>query len=148
MTSPTGHPTRDELLAMAYADGELSAEAQLELEQRLPREPALGLLVAQYRRLALVARRVAPPEPMDHEWKRLERDVAQRASQGLGLALLFVGGLGLVGFAAYHVWASDAPALLKAILGALLAGFALLFLGTLRARLRTLPYDPYTEVER
>ena len=148
MNSHAAHPSRDELLAMAYADGELTDDARRELEDRLPREPALGRLVAQYRRLEIVARQAAPPEPMDHEWRRLERDAAQRAGQGLGWALLVIGGAGLIGFGGWGLWASDLPLAAKLLLGALLAGGILLLGTTLRARLRTLPYDPYTEVER
>jgi hypothetical protein len=36
----------------------------------------------------------------------------------------------------------------KLLCGGLMLGGGVLFAATLRARLRTLPYDPYTEVQR
>ena len=43
---------------------------------------------------------------------------------------------------------SDMPAIPKILLAGLCGGALVLFLVTLRGRLRTLPYDPYTEIER
>jgi len=149
MTTEKGHPTRDELLAMAYVDGELTDEARAELEARLPAEPELGRQIAAYQKLELLGRAQAPPEPMDHEWRRLERDGVQRAGLGLGWSLVLACGLGLLGWAAWAV-ASDPELELvpKLLIGGAMLGAASLFLATLRARLRTLSYDPYTEVER
>ena len=42
---PSDAPTTDELLAMAYADGELSQEAVRAFEARLSREARLRVLV-------------------------------------------------------------------------------------------------------
>jgi hypothetical protein len=56
--------------------------------------------------------------------------------------------IGAVGWGAWALATSDEPLALKLVLGALLAGGFMLLLATLRARLRTLPYDPYTEIER
>jgi len=149
MNTEKGHPTRDELLAMAYVDGELADQARAELEARLAAEPELGRQIAAYRKLDLLGRAQAPPEPMDHEWRRLARDGVQRAGLGLGWSLVFVAGLGLLGWAVWAV-ATDPELELtpKLLIGGALLGASLLFLATLRARLRTLPYDPYTEVER
>lgn len=148
MDTPKGHPTRDELLAMAYADGELTEEAAAAFRERLAKEPALSRAVAEHQRLAVVARRIAPPEPMDHEWSRIESESTSRAWAGLAWALTFVGGLGVGGWACMELYRSDMAALPKGLCFAVVAGLVLLFLLTLRNRLRTLPYDPYTEVER
>ena len=40
------------------------------------------------------------------------------------------------------------PVVPKALVAALIAGFLVLFLTTVRARMRTLPYDPYRSIER
>ena len=148
METPKGHPTRDELLAMAYADGELTPEAEAEFRARLAAEPALGAAVSEHQRLALVARKIAPPEPMDYEWQRIAEDGPSRAWAGMAWALTFVGGLGLGGWACLELYQSSLEPVPKALSFALLIGVVLLFLLTLRNRLRTLPYDPYTEVER
>lgn len=148
MQTDKGHPSRDELLAMAFADDELAPEPRAEFAARLVREPELARLVVQYQRLELISRQAAPPEPMDHEWRRLAEDGVQRAGMGLGWALLFTGGVGLVGYVAYEIHASSMDVAAKLILSALLLAVLVLFLMTLRARLRTLPFDPYTEVQR
>ena len=148
MDTPQGHPTRDELLAMAYADGELTPDAHAEFRERLAKEPALAKMVSDHQRLALVARHLAPPEPMDYEWQRIAEEGHSRAWAGFAWALTFVGGLGLAGWAVLELYQSDLDPTAKALSGAFLLGVILLFLYTLRNRLRTLPYDPYTEVQR
>jgi anti-sigma factor RsiW len=141
-------PSRDQLLAMAYVDGELDAAARAAFEQQLSAREDLRLEVVQLQRLEVLARRMAGPEPMDHEWKRLARDPLQRTSTVVGFAALAIGATGLAGWGAFEVWTSDMEPAPKYLLAALCAGALILFLVTLRGRLRTLPYDPYTEIER
>ncbi len=149
MTSGEGRaPTRDELLAMAYVDGELPDDARAEFERRLAAEPGLRREVVELQRLELLARSAAPREPMDHEWARLSREPLQRGALALGWILFLSAILGLGTWGLVLLVLSGAPLALKLLLGALVAGGALLFLATLRARLRTLPCDPYTEIER
>jgi len=141
-------PTRDELLAMAYIDGELTAEGCAEFEQRLGASPELRREVSALRELELLACAAAPKEPMDHEWDALARDPVQRGALGLGWTLLVAAFVGLSAFGLWQVFRSDAPLALKLLFSALLLGGALLFGATLRARLRTLPLDPYRKVKR
>jgi len=149
MTNKQREPSRDELLAMAYVDGELSDDAALEFERRLPVEPALVRDVAELKRLEVIARQVAPPEPIDHEWKRLEKEVLHSGGNILGFLLAALGTLGLTGWILLELFRDDELTLVpKLLIGMTVGGFALLFLVILRARLRTLPYDPYTEVKR
>ena len=90
----------------------------------------------------------AAPEPIDHEWRKLASDPLQKTSTVLAFAGMAVGAVGLAGLCAWQVWKSDMEMLPKVLLAALCGGALLLFLVTLRGRLRTLPYDPYTEIER
>ncbi len=146
--SPSTEPSEDELLAMAYADGELTDEAQAGFEQRLASEPALGRQVSEYRALEVLARQLAPPEPMDFEWKRLARDPLQRAAVLLGWVAFVGGAIGLCGCGIFAVCASNISTLPKSLVLSLIGGFLLLFLAIVRSRLRTLPYDPYRNIER
>ena len=147
--SAAREPTADELLAMAYVDGELAPDARRAFAARLEHEPALAREVAELSRLQVLARHALGPEPMDHEWRRIARSPTQRAGLGLAWSLAFVGAFGLVGWAVSLLWFSTALALVpKLCLSALLAAAAILFLLAVRARLRTLPYDAYREVER
>ena len=144
----TREPTRDELLAMAYVDGELTAEGRAEFESRLAASPALRREVSALKELELLARAAAPKEPMDHEWAELARDPVQRGSLGLGWTLLVVALLGGLGYGLFILLASPAPSGLKLLVLALCLAFALLLGATVRARLRTLPLDPYRKVQR
>jgi hypothetical protein len=85
---------------------------------------------------------------MDFEWRRLARDPLQRLLLGLGWTLLVAAGLTLVAWGEYSIAISDLPLVPKLALGGLLLGGLLLVAGAVRARLRTRPYDPYTEVQR
>ncbi len=150
-TTPDGarEPSADELLAMAYADGELSAGERAAFEARLAAEPALGREVAELRALAVLAQRLAPQEPMDHEWRRLAADPVQRGAVGLGWIGLMAGAVGLGGLALWR-FATDPSidVVERGLVLALVGGAALLLTAAVRARLRTLPYDPYRSVER
>ena len=148
MSSEEREPTREELLAMAYADGELPPAERAQFEGLLTERGDLRAEVARLQRLNVLARDAAGPEPIDLEWAALRRDPAYRASLGLGLAL-FVGGLGLlVAGGLWMLWTGTLALAVKLAVSALVAGFVLLLAAYLRARLRTRAYDPYTEIER
>ena len=142
-------PTRDELLAMAYVDGELSVEDCANVEARMPSEPALARQVSHYQALELLARQMAPPEPADHEWARLEGDVIHSGGSKLGWFLFTAGGLGLAGYGIYGLaTAGSMNPVPRACLLCLIAGVGILMGTTIRARLRLMPYDPYRKVQR
>ena len=142
-------PPPDELLAMAFADGELSPEERLAFEQRMVHEERLARLVAEHMALDVLARRVAPKEPQDHEWERLRLNPLFTGSRSSGWVLLVVGSVATLALTVFGVATNEslsAPTRVG-ILGALL-GFLLLFLTVAARRLRTLPLDPYRHVER
>jgi anti-sigma factor RsiW len=142
------HPGRDELLAMAYADGELSGTEREAFAARLAHEPELAREVVRHHKLAVLARRLAPPEPMDHEWRRLERSRVQRAGR-LGLWMLAAGLAGLAALGVFALLADpDTSLAVKVLVGVAALGLALALGAAFHARMRTRPYDPYTEVER
>lgn len=141
-------PTKEQLDAMAYADGELSGPARREFENLMATRPDLGREVTRLKRLEILARQAAGPEPMDGEWARLAADPVHRGGLGLGLGLLCLGGSGLFLWSLFELLRSDLPLLSKVCLGGLFGGALLLLCVTVRARLRTLPFDPYTEIKR
>ena len=149
MTPEDRPPNPDELLAMAYADGELDVDSRADFEARLGADSDLALQVTHQQRLNLLMRRMAPPEPKDAEWARLAKDPLHRSGLGTGFSLTLAGALGVFGLASWGIVTSDAIATpWKLVLIALAVGVLTLFLTVLRARLRTLPYDPYTSIER
>jgi len=141
-------PTQDELLAMAYVDGELAVDARREFEGRMAARDDLRREVVRLKRLDLLARHAAGPEPMDHEWTRLAGDPVHNAGLGFGFTLLVGGALSIAVSALCWLWLSAVAMPVKLGASAVVAGLTLLFTITLRARLRTKPYDPYTEIQR
>ncbi|MCC6408212.1 MAG: hypothetical protein IT453_13700 [Planctomycetes bacterium] len=148
MSPEEREPSADELLAMAYADGELGAAARRDFEARLANEPALVREVAEHLRLDVLARSAAGPEPADFEWKRLSQDTLQRGGLGLGWTLLLVGALALLAWTGWTVAVSDLDLAAKLALAAVGLGVVLVGGFTLRARLATLHLDPYRDIER
>jgi anti-sigma factor RsiW len=141
-------PSPDELLAMAYTDGELEPDQRATFEQRLQHEPALSREVAALLRLNVLAREVAPREPEDLEWARIGKSRPRAWVLTIAWCFLLIDVLAVIGFGVFEFSRSEAPILFKAvILGGLLA-FLVWFWLVVRARIRTLPYDPYTEVKR
>ncbi len=141
-------PTKEQLLTMAYADGELDEAGRKDFEETMATRPERVREVAQLKRLHVLARNAAGPEPMDFEWARLERDPLHRVGMGGGLLLLLLGATGLVGWGTWGIAVSDEPLALKLLFGSLLVGGLAMLLASIRARLRTIPYDPYTEIQR
>ena len=141
-------PSRDQLLAMAYADGELPAEECARFEARLADEPTLAREVAEYQTIELLAREMAPPEPADHEWARLELDPLHRTGNQLGTFLLGAGALGLAVWGVYEIARGDMELFPKVCSLALVVGLTTMLLTTVQGRLRVLPFDPYRKVNR
>lgn len=148
MSAAVQEPSREQLLAMAYVDGELDEAARAAFEKELATREDLRREVTQLKRLELLARRAAPPEPMDHEWKKLAAEPLHQGSTVLGFLALAIGAIGLAGWGVYSILASELELLPKVLFALLCGGGLVLFLVTLRGRLRTLPFDPYTEIER
>lgn len=148
MSTEERPPSPDELLAMAYVDGELEPAARQAFEARLASEPALLREVAALRELELLARNAVAAEPLDFAWKRLERELLQRAGWRVGWTVLSIAVLGILGLGLWSVLQAELSPLAKALILGLLGSLLLLFALTLRARLRTLPYDPYKEIQR
>ena len=141
-------PTQDELLAMAYVDGELSEEARLEFERRLSSEPSLTAEVSELKRLAVMARQCAPKEPMDFEWERIKAEPIHAASMSTGWALVAIAAIASILGLLIATAQSDLNLAFKLALFSAVGGFLLLLGMTVRARLRTLPHDLYREIQR
>ena len=142
----TSEPTTEELVAMAYVDGELDEGARLSFEARLAQDPELCKEVAEYRSLQVLARSMAPPEPMDHEWARLDEDPIQRSLRALGGAGLLGGTVGLMAWSIYRLTQDEEPG--ARLVLALIFGLLVLLLATIRGRMRTYHLDPYRNIKR
>jgi anti-sigma factor RsiW len=141
-------PSADELFAMAYADGELSSAARAEFERRLAREPALTRLVAEHRRLEVLTRSFAPPEPQDFEWERIRESAIGRAQRGSSWALVGLCALGIILAVGFLVFGSDLHLAVRVGIGMLALCFSVAFGTTLHAQLKLRELDPYREIQR
>ncbi|MBL4770395.1 MAG: hypothetical protein JKY61_04500 [Planctomycetes bacterium] len=139
---------RDQMLAMAYVDGELQVDERRRFESRLALEPALEKEVEELRELALLARRSIPPEPEDREWQRLGRDPLHRKGLRLGLWFCIVAVAGFAAALGVTVLGSQEHWILQLFLLMGATGVCLISLLTLRERLAVLPHDPYRKVQR
>jgi anti-sigma factor RsiW len=148
MNRESEHPSRDELLVMAYVDDELVAEQRELLEQRLVEEPELLRQVAAYQKLEVLARHSAPPEPTDLEWERILDSSLHQAGSRTGWTLLCAGLIGLFALGCIATLQSDLETVTKALILAPLCGFSVLLSIRYRDRQRLIPFDPYTEVKR
>jgi anti-sigma factor RsiW len=148
MTARDSEPGADELLAMAYVDGELDPASRAAFAARLEREPRLAKEVAELQTIELLARQAAPPEPADHEWARVERSTMSRTLGPLSWVLLGSAALGLAAWAIVCIADCGLPLVPKVLVLALVAGIVLRLVLAVRQRARTLPFDPYTKLKR
>lgn len=148
MTPEDRPPSRDELLAMAYADGELAVHARREFEARLANDAGLRREVARQLEIAVLAREAAPPEPMDHEWNKIRAAPAYKFGIGLAWFLILFSSAGLLGWGEVELLQSNLDLPVKVLATLFLCGLILLFVLTWRARQATQHLDPYREVHR
>lgn len=148
MSSGEREPTRDELLAMAYADGELSPSERRAFEERMAKDASLAREVVEQKELAVLARHSAPAEPADHEWERIARSPSQRTLLPLAWTLIVIATCALAGWLLWTECTCELELVPKLAVIALTCGLGLLAGLTVRNRLRTLRYDPYTKVKR
>lgn len=142
-------PTQGELLAMAYVDGELTGDERAGFEARLTGNDELARYVAHYRALELLARQMAPPEPADHEWMRLESAPLHSVGSKVGWGMVGVGGAGLAAYGVYGLATAESISRMPRVcLLSLMGGLGLLLALTIHTRIRLLPFDPYRKVKR
>ncbi|MFT4711477.1 MAG: hypothetical protein ACJAZ8_000897 [Planctomycetota bacterium] len=148
MTPAAQHPSRDELLAMAYVDDQLDPAAKAEFEGRLSREEALREEVTALRRLDLIARTAAPPENIDIAWKEVDESPSQTSLIGLGWVATVLGAIGMAAIGIQLITQARIPLWERASIVFLVSGLTVLFLAIARRRWRTRHMDPYTSVKR
>lgn len=144
----TREPTENELLAMAYADGELTDEARADFEQAMSSDTSLRGEVSELKRLEVLARSCAPKEPLDYEWERLRSEAVHVAGIRAGWLCTSIAVMSGILWLLYAAACSDFGFAFKLCLFSAVGGFFLLLAMTLRVRLMTLKHDPYRDVRR
>lgn len=137
------------LLLMGLMDGELTAEQSVEVNDHLIRCEACRREYEDLREACDPLRRVSFREPGDEQLARLWRAPFSRLVRGTGLAMVIVGWLVLLAYAAVEI-ARDRTADLpvKLALAGLGVGFLILFGAVLTERLVVRKHDPYKEIQR
>ena len=142
-------PDEYELLAMAYADGELGPDEASAFVTRLRAEPELLRLVEEHRALHVLARQVGLPEPAEIDWSNLREDRTYRGTTLAGWILLVASvAIGAAVASGTLLLDTTVPAPARILAGAVVLGLALLFSSVLRRRLRAIPLDPYRHLQR
>lgn len=141
-------PEADQMLAMAFADGELRGEALEAFTQRIAREPALARAVDEFRRLELLTRQLSPPEPRDLVWREHASGELHRLLMfGSYVCLILAASIGalliLCAALGWRIPAGPQVASALAVLGLLQMLFA-----SLRWRKAERGHDPYVHVQR
>lgn len=141
-------PEDDQMLAMAFADGELRGETLEAFTQRIAREPALARAVDEFRRLEMLTRQLSPPEPRDLVWREHASGELHRLLMfGSYVCLILAAATGvlliLCSSFGWRVPAGPEVASALAVLGLLQMLFA-----SLRWRKGEHGHDPYVHVKR
>ena len=148
MTPASNHPSRDELLAMAYVDDQLDPEGRADFERRLSREEPLRKEVTALQRLDLIARTAAPPENIEIAWKEVDESPSQTSLLSIGWIATVLGALGIAAICTQIIYQARLPLWERASIICLIGGLTILFLAVARRRWRTRHLDPYTSVKR
>jgi anti-sigma factor RsiW len=130
-------------------DGELTTEQLADVNRHLNRCSVCRQEVEDLREACDPLRRVTFSEPTDEQLERLWRTPFSRLARRTGLAMVLVGWLVLLGYAAVEIARDRAAELpLKLALAGIVVGFLILFVQVLAERLIAHRHDPYKEVER
>lgn len=145
-------PSRDARVS-GYLDGELSPEERERFEHDVRADPELAAELERILALKEVTSSVRLSDFPDQVWDAYWKGTYNRLERGLGWVLLSLGAMVLLAGGLYELALalfrdSVDPWWVRAAVGALVAGFAVLFVSVLRERLFALKRDPYKEVER
>jgi len=136
-----------------YLDGELNAAERKTFEQQIDRDPELARELEAMRAMKEVTGSMKLTEFPDTVWDRYWEGTYNRLERGIGWILLSLGAIVLVGFGLYEFAVSllkDAgePWWIRAAVGSVSVGLAILFISVLRERIFVRKRDPYREVKR
>jgi anti-sigma factor RsiW len=150
LDSPTW-PPRDcdeiHLWLSARCDGECSPAQEGWLAEHLQQCAGCAREWGELERVRLVFETARLREPADFERDALRRAMGPRLLETAGWSLFVGGALVLTIFAVMEIF-DDGPLLQHLAAAAVLGGLLMLFLRVLLDRMRTLPHDPYRDVQR
>lgn len=139
--------------ASAYLDDELESDERHAFEQELTRNPQLRREVEAMQDVKNVLSGMRLRDFPDKAWDNYRERTYNRLERGVGWILLSLGAVVLLGYGLYELvlfLASDAEVgwWVRAAIGLVCAGVALLLVSVIRERIFTWKRDPYREVKR
>jgi anti-sigma factor RsiW len=138
----------DQMLAMAFADGELHGAELEAFTKRVSREPELARTVEEFRKLELLTRQLSPPEPRDLVWREhASGDLHRLAMFGSYACFILAAAVGL-GHVLGHALGVRLPGGPTSAAALAILGGLLMLLESLRWRHAERHHDPYIHVRR
>jgi hypothetical protein len=104
--------------------------------------------VTALRRLDLIARTAAPPEPIDFAWKRIDESPSQKGLVSIGWVATVIGSIGLAAILIQLIIQAQLPLWERVSAALLIGGLTLVFLSIARRRWLSYSSDPYTSIKR
>jgi anti-sigma factor RsiW len=137
----------------AYLDDELEPAERRAFEEELARDPGLRKEVEEVQRMKSVVGGMRLRELPDDAWDHYRERIYNRLERKVGWILLSIGAAVLVGYGLYElvvflVSAAELAWWIRAAIGAVCLGLAVLLISVIRERIFVWKRDPYKEVER
>ncbi|EDY83976.1 hypothetical protein VDG1235_3603 [Verrucomicrobiia bacterium DG1235] len=134
---------------MAFMDGELSAAEMAEVNDRLMRDASLRDEYESLRSACGKLERVGMDMPDEEALKKLWRSPFNVVASGLAIWLIGVGLAVLAIYAVAGLLASSHEVTVAGLaVGAVVVGFLILLIVKVRERVKSLPDDPYKDIEK
>lgn len=137
----------------AYVDDELEPEERRAFEEELARDPGLREELQEVQSMKSVVAGMRLRELPDDAWDHYRERTYNRLERRVGWILLSVGAAVLVGYGLYElvvflVSAAELAWWIRAAIGAVCVGVAILLVSVIRERIFVWKRDPYREVKR
>jgi len=134
---------------MAAVDGLLSPDERKELDALLAADPERAAELADFEAVKMNTDAIRDRIAASALIEPIRPTPVAKAGLTLAFVLIWMGLLGLYGFAAYQFMVEPkTPVAVKIAGGIFGSGLLILFLSALRTRLRGLKHDPYREIDR
>ncbi len=146
-------PEEWRVLLSAYVDDELEPAERREIEERVKNHPELARELKELETMRGITSGMRLREFPDAVWDRYVEGTYNRLERRVGWILLSLGAMVLIGYGLYElvvflVAAEEIAWWVKAAIGAVCVGLAVLSVSVIRERLFAWKRDPYRDVKR
>jgi ferric-dicitrate binding protein FerR (iron transport regulator) len=135
-------------LLMAYLDGELPPERAKAFERLLARHPEWQQEVDEMAAIVAATGRLKPRQPDPHVWDNYWEEIDARLARHTGWLVALAGAAILLAWGTWKIVAFAENDYVRAGIGLVLLGVAILFGAVVRGRLMEMPRDRYKGVRK